>query len=150
MFCLFTRRLKHHFLGKCWRGPRNFWSSWTCLGYGPEPGPIYKRPYATLILSVGRTTKYRLPPSSQTWQFGQTLLSTVLTLLYVLLIQYTCSTYFLFFRVFFLVPTWAQCLSIYSCLYLFNSIFKKPDYWDLFFVTKYACRTKWPKDSEWE
>ena len=47
----------------------------------------------------------RLSPSSQTWQFGLTALSAVLVLLfcmYVLFIQYTCSTYFLFFCVFFL------------------------------------------------
>ena len=54
-----TRRLKHPILGECWRGPRNFWSSWTC----PEPGPTYKRPYATLILSVGRTTNTDFLPA---------------------------------------------------------------------------------------
>ena len=53
----------------------------------------------------------RLSPSSQTCQFGRTVLSAVLTLLfciYVLFIQYTCSTYFLLFRFFFLAPNRPQ------------------------------------------
>ena len=58
------------------------------------------------IRPVGGTNdKYRLPPSSQTWQF-QTDTSTCCThiFMYVLFIQYTFPTNFLFFRVFFLAP----------------------------------------------
>ena len=59
----------------------------------------------------GTNDKYRLSPCSQTWQFRRTLLSAVLTLIfciYVLFILYTCSTYFLFFHVFFLAPNRPQ------------------------------------------
>ena len=47
-------------------------------------------------------------PAIEPESFGRTLLPAILTLLlciYVLFIQYTCSTYFLFFHVFFLAPT---------------------------------------------
>ena len=52
----------------------------------------------------------RLSPNSQTWQFGWTLLSVVLTILFwiYVLFQYTCSTYFLFFHVFVLAPNRPQ------------------------------------------
>ena len=66
---------------------------------------------ATLVQSVGRTTNTDFLPAVEPDSLGRTLLSALLTLLfciYVLFIQYTCSTYFFFFCVFFLAPNRLQ------------------------------------------
>ena len=49
-------RLRRPFLGECRWVPRYFWRCWACLGYGPALGPTLKRPCATLVRSVRRTT----------------------------------------------------------------------------------------------
>ena len=74
----------------------------TRVGLLVELANHYTTRGAPLVRSIGWTTN-----SSQTWLFERILQSTVQTLLfciYVLFIQYTYSTYFLFFRVFFLAP----------------------------------------------
>ena len=61
------------------------------------------------IRPVGGT--YDFLPAVEPDSFGRTFLPAVLTLLfciYVLFSQYTCSTYFLYFRVFFLAPNEPQ------------------------------------------
>ena len=53
---LITWRLRHPSLGECRRGLRHFWECQGYLGYSPAPGHTLKRPCATLVLLVGRTT----------------------------------------------------------------------------------------------
>ena len=62
---------------------------------------------------MGRTTNTNFLPALESDSFRRILLPAVLTILfciYVLLSQYTCSTYFLFFCVFFLAPNRPQQL----------------------------------------
>ena len=68
--------------------------------------------------------------------FGQTLLSAVLTLLfciYVLFIQYTCSTYFLFFHIFFLAPNGLQQKQ--DCKYTATSTLTRLSFMHIFFLS---------------
>ena len=70
----------------------------------------------TLVRSVGRTTNTgSLSQQSNLTVFGRTPLPAVLILLfcvYVLFIEYPCSTYFLFFCIFFLTPNRPQHLHL--------------------------------------
>ena len=49
-------RPRHPFLGECRLGPRHFWSHRASLGYGTVPGPTLKRPCATFVRLVWRST----------------------------------------------------------------------------------------------
>ena len=52
---MFTaRRLRCHFLGEGWWGPRHFGECRTRLGFGPASEPTIKRPWTTLVRLVGR------------------------------------------------------------------------------------------------
>ena len=57
------------FLGECRRDPKPFWSHRACLAYGPALGPAYKKVSCHTRPVGGTKDKYRLPPSSRTWQF---------------------------------------------------------------------------------
>ena len=110
-------RLRYPFLGECRPSPKNFWSCQDMTWLQPCTWTHLKKKKNALCHTCpvsGTNDKYQLSPSSQTWQFRRTLLSPVLTnsfCIYVLFIQYTCSTYFLFFHVFFLAPNRLQQLS---------------------------------------
>ena len=58
-----TWRLRRPFCGECRQGPRHFWSRRTSLSYGPTPGTTWKRPYATIVRLVGRTTNTDFLPA---------------------------------------------------------------------------------------
>ena len=71
-----------------------------------SPNPPKKAMCHTRLVG-GTYDKYRRPPSSQAWQFRMgtsTFCINNMFFIYVMFTHYTCSTYFLFFRVFFLAP----------------------------------------------
>ena len=53
-------------LGKCWRGLRYFSKCQAHLGYGPVPGPTWRRPSAILIRLVGRKKNHSWPDPRDT------------------------------------------------------------------------------------
>ena len=99
-------RLRCSFLGECQRGMKHFWRCWAFLGYSPALNPPREALCHTRPVG-GKNDQPDLFPAVNPESFVRTVLSAVLNLLfciYVLFIQYICSTYFLFFRVFFLAP----------------------------------------------
>ena len=51
-----VQRLRHPFIWLYRRGPRHFWNRRACLGYYPNPGPIFKMPCDSFSHWVGHAT----------------------------------------------------------------------------------------------
>ena len=99
-------RLRRPFLWESWQGPRHFRAVGLIWAMALHRDHL-KKPCITLIRSVERTTNTDFLSAVEPDIFGRTLLPVVLILLfciYIQFIQYTCSTHFFFFHVFFLAP----------------------------------------------